>query len=371
MKLNIPFTSLENSINLMGAERRGQFQIDFIEKTIDKIDMELAQGKDVDITQVDVENGLLNYEGRQILLYIKDHGSQFESALSNPQKHGRKYHVADCSTLKSMRESGRFERYVATNDTSGRFLISGLYGEDYAELAVCQNCLKALNYKGWNSGERHWDILNRFNMAEFFQTYSSFFPHMPKRKAQDFVEGYSKDWAKISSHYRVEKAFTCEECGVNLKSNRNLLHVHHVNGVKSDNSEQNLKALCIDCHSQQNFHEHMYVSHEERQTIIKLRNEQSLIGNTWNDVMKMADPGMHGVLYTCRTEGYHLPEVCYYLEDEIGGLGAKLELAWPKIRFGIAIDRNDIEEGVKLGWQVITTREFLENYRRQGSALRY
>jgi hypothetical protein len=371
LKLNINFTALKSAIDKMGAEKPGQFNIKFVETTIDKIDLELAEGKDVDISQVDVEDGLLSYEGRQILLYIKDHGSYFNNAVHNPEK-GNKFHVADCSKLKEMRGSGRFERYVVTNDTSGQFLISGNYGkETKVPLKICKLCLSQLNYKGYSTERKKVAVFNSFYMAEFFQTYSSFFPHMPKRKAEDTKEGYTNDWPKISAHYRVEKKFICEECLVGLKDHRNLLHVHHINGVKSDNSEANLKALCVDCHSKQNFHEHMYVSQRDRQTIIQLRNEQSLIGDSWYSVMKLADPGVLGVLHSCRTEHYHIPEIGYYLEDDFGGIGAKLELAWPKIRFAVAINRDDIENGLQFGWQVISTRDFLENYRNQGSLLRY
>jgi hypothetical protein len=258
-----------------------------------------------------------------------------------------------------------------TNNTSGDFLVLSGNHEITTKLKVCQNCLRKLNYKGCNTSNNIHSIVQNFDMDEFFQTYSSFFPHLPRRKAQDAVEGYTQDWAKISSHYRVEHDFICEECIVHLKNHRHLLHVHHINGVRSDNSLVNLKALCIDCHSKQNFHEHMYVSHEERQIIIQLRNEQSLIGSSWDEVIKMADPGMQGTLYACKSEGYRIPEIGYYLDDDLGGLGAKLDLAWPQLNFGVAIDKVDIEEGIKLGWQVISAREFLENYRSQGTRLRY
>jgi hypothetical protein len=38
---------------------------------------------------------------------------------------------------------------------------------------------------------------------------------------------------------------------------KDLLHVHHINGVKSDNSEMNLRVLCQYCHGEQPNHEHM------------------------------------------------------------------------------------------------------------------
>lgn len=372
MKLNINFSPLLTAVDLMEAECKGQFLFEFHQNSIETIDLELASGKDVELKDVDVSSGLLSYKGRQVLLYIKDHGQGVYAAISSPSG-GRRYHVADCATLKGMREQGRFERYVVTNDTSGEFLISGMGIEGKARLQVCQNCLSALNYKGWSTGAIRNEILYHFNMGEFFATYSSFFPHMPSRNAEDMQTGYSDDWAKISSHYRVEKGFCCEECNVNLKAHRTLLHVHHINGVKSDNKPKNLKALCLDCHSKQPAHQHMILSHSERQLINKLRDEQGLLNSLddWHELFAYADPGVHGVLHACRKMNLRLPEVAHYLDDGLGGFGARLELAWPRHRFGIAISQADIDDGQKAGWEVVSVADFLENYRTKTSNLRY
>ncbi len=336
MKLNISFKSLLKAVEIMEPQQKGIFRV---ESTLEPLQTSpiVLINKEVELKDVDFDGGLLSYQGRQVLLYIKDHGSAVQSVIKYPST-GNKYHVADCSKLKSMRADGRFEKYVVTNDTSGEFPISGSgnYGqskeEGYARLNICKLCLGQLNYKGYSSGGHRSNIFNEFDMIEFFATYSSFFPHMPSRRAETAKSGYSDDWSKISSHYRVEKNFECEECKVNMRSNRALLHVHHVNGVKSDNRPSNLRALCIDCHSKQPMHEHMALSHRERQTINDLRKQQGLLDDLgeWQELFDYSDPGVHGVLHACRQAYLKLPDINYFVEDSFGGLAARLELAWPK-----------------------------------------
>ncbi|GAB7230952.1 HNH endonuclease signature motif containing protein [Vibrio rotiferianus] len=371
MKLNISFKSLLKAVEIMEPEEKGKFRV---ESTLEPLQTSpvVLINKEVELKDVDVDGGLLSYQGRQVLLYIKDHGQSAQSAINIPYS-GKKFHIADCATLKNMREQGRFERYVATNDTSGEFVISGFGVEGKAVLRVCQNCLNALNYKGWSSGTSRTEILHKFNMPEFFATYSSFFPHMPSRRAETAESGYSDDWSKISSHYRVEKNFECEQCKVNMRSNRSLLHVHHVNGVKSDNRPSNLRALCIDCHSKQPMHEHMALSHRERQTINDLRKQQGLLEDLgeWKELFDYSDPGVHGVLHACRQAYLKLPDINYFVEDSFGGLAARLELAWPKHKFGVAISMNDIEDANSNGWQVVGINDFLENYKSQAYNLRH
>lgn len=378
MKLTLNLHSLMYAVEIMEPEKRGVFQWEHQITEKSKIDVELAYGKDVELKDVDIDSGLLSYKGRQVLLYIKDHGNAVQSVINNPSM-GNKYHVADCSKLKSMRSEGRFERYVVINDTSGEFPISGShsYGQGredgYARLNVCKLCLGQLNYKGYGSGGSRSNIFDKFNMAEFFSTYSSFFPYMPSRRGETAESGYTADWSKISSHYRVEKNFECEECQVDMRSNRSLLHVHHVNGVKSDNRSSNLRALCVDCHSKQPMHQHMALSHRERQTINCLRKEQGLLDDLvdWEKLFNLSDPGVHGVLHACRQAYLRLPEINYVVENGTDDLAAHLELAWPKHKFGIAISENDLDIANRHGWHAVGVNEFLENYKTQAYNLRY
>ncbi|HRY18566.1 MAG TPA: HNH endonuclease signature motif containing protein [Candidatus Competibacteraceae bacterium] len=365
MRLTVDFSALHAAVRQMGAQAADpEFHLGQKATTLDPIDIALSEtGIDVILKDVNTDTGLLAYKGRQVLLYIQDHGLNVQKALDNGSA-GRKYHVAFCKTLTEMQSKGKFERYVATNDTSGEFFISGLSiharspVEGKTQLNVCKNCLEYLNYQGYKQGSRS-TIFSRFSLAAFFATYSSFFPHMPSRLAGENDSLYTPDWPMISGRYRADRDFRCESCSVNLSNHKNLLHTHHKNGVKTDNRKSNLQALCVDCHRKQPSHDHMSVRHADMQLITRLRREQSIVKKDmgWSEAFKLADPGVHGILYHYRSKGWNSPEVGYEIHEPDGRIIGQLELAWPFERFGIAISEEDIYIARRQGWEVLSMRE--------------
>lgn len=177
MKLNIDFSELNKSVEKMGATKI-EFHLDTVSSSIDPIDTELKIG--ISISANDIEynkSGVLTYKRRHVLLYIEDHGKSINSALKNPNV-GKKYHIAYCPTLENMKKSGRFERYIVKNDVSGDFSISGYdpttkeKKEGIAKLKVCKNCLRFLNYEGYNekaTNAESYAIATHFSLKEFFK----------------------------------------------------------------------------------------------------------------------------------------------------------------------------------------------------------
>jgi hypothetical protein len=359
MALRIDFNKLEAAVRRMGAEPI-PFETGVALPPVDPIDLELNEGIELaDLNLVSSQDGLLSYEGRQILLYIQDHGSRIDDALSDPSAHGRRFHVADCRTLHQMRDQGRFDRYRITNNLGGQFFITGAswstgkHQEGYAALDVCQNCLKHLNYKGASHGHaRH--LVHSFDLREFFSTYASFFKYLPALeagRAED--DAYSKDWPVVSGRHKADLDFTCEACGVELSAHKGLLHVHHKNGVKGDNRPGNLEVLCASCHREKPAHGHLFVSHADTQLINRLRGAQNLLDDAeWKDAIEFADPGLRGVLDLSQRRGASVPQVGLDLLDSYGAVCTTLELAWDAPGVGVAIGEDDIRGARELGWEV-------------------
>lgn len=292
MKLQITFAELDEQRRKLGARLpdwvNGSQPLDARAKLL----RELSAGVEIDLSDVDVGPGdLLTYKGEQIVLYIKDTRSS-RWVLENQPEKSRRFHIAECGTLEAMRQAGRFERFVGYNKMNGMFKVdwfdeeTGEKGETEAALKVCKNCLKTLDYRGYasqsgalllptkhrQSKAENWAT---FSMSEFFMDYSTFFTSKPSRTDETAqIDRYVQEWAKISEIRREQANWTCEACNVNLQTAPNLLHVHHRNGVKTDNGRRNLQVLCGQCHSEQPMHQHMKISMDTKRILTRLRATQ-------------------------------------------------------------------------------------------------
>lgn len=342
-------------------------------------ELEIPEGglEVTDLTQLETPGDLLMWQGQQVLLYIQDHRSSFEAAEADGAK-GRRVHISFCQTLEEMRARGRFERYVITRDHSEYFHITGRgYGgrEQTAvtDLKVCKLCLRKLNYGGYAvPGDR--TVFNNFSFVRFFEQYDSFFPYHPNRKP-GASENYTQDWQQVSRSYREAQNYRCESCEVDLSQQPYLLHTHHINGVRSDNTASNLKALCVDCHSKEPGHDHMAVPHHMRQKVAQLRQEQNKANiATWQTAFKLADPGLNGLLHHLQSLKGPLPRAGFGLTGTDGNIVARLDLAWPGAGgcagVGIAIDKEDAAAAQREGWKVYRVDACLDEPERLVRVLR-
>lgn len=231
----------------------------------------------IDIPPGDLEyaaDGTLEYEGRKVVVYIRD---QYVPSDSNREQLC-KFHVADCVTLQGMRQSNRYERYVVTTRTDGKFIVNFLGESWYRDkeeeverrLYVCKNCLSRLNYNGYKSygysgyGQRKKNAIREsFDLREFFERYGSQITREPTHTDITApLNTYPPNWNQISHRYKEKRNWECEECGINLRDERKFLHVHHINGQKNNNNDKNLLSLCIGCHANKPQH-HQLRSHPD------------------------------------------------------------------------------------------------------------
>lgn len=205
-----------------------------------------------------VDDGIF-YNGRRVILYIRDQAQYYEDKVSE-----YKFHLAACSTLKSMLAQRRYEKYVVTENTSGVFKVNYIRKNDVVEaetrLHVCKHCLQALNWKGYKkaSAAAKNFIYENFSIEEFFDSVNNDnqknFEVTPEyTDATAPLNVYPPNWAVISKVIRTEAGYICDKCGKIFPDGRGL-HVHHRNTIKSDCSRANLEVLCAACHQKKHNH---------------------------------------------------------------------------------------------------------------------
>ena len=369
MEINIDLSRFDSALKKMGAsESRFNLtaQLDPLDWT--EIDALSSDGLEVTWEQTArVGPGILSYQGRQVLLYIQDHGGSVNQVIQDGST-GRKFHVADCSTLQSMRAGGRFERYVVTNRLDGKFYItgktsySGAVIDGEASLRVCQNCLKHLNYKNVRQRNAASLVSRDFSISEFFEHYSSFFPFKPKRQSGPSpMDNYSPDWSEISERERSSVNYVCQQCHVDLNHVRRLLHVHHIDGNKGNNCRSNLKVLCAACHKQQPQHEAMFVSHSDMQEITRARQKSNIISDPdWEDALRYCDSAVVDAIQLLRSEGVPAPIIGVDVQDANSRVVGTLEVAWESVKVGIAVSTEESTAIASQGWHIVNLEELLQ-----------
>lgn len=246
----------------MGASAPGGFSPTYRPSALTQEELDQLAGDGIEVLFDEItklHDGTLGYKDRRVLVYIRDvptYGGDF----SLPR-----FHVAFCRTLDEMREAHRFERYVVATRDDGQFWIHKISNGrrrngSWEKLNVCQNCLNALNFDGFSYSldkKRRSLIVSQFEIAHFFEMYSKSL-HL-REPTHDYISApineYTDDFEQISRRVKTARGYKCENCGRSPEVR--YLHVHHINGQKNDNSDANLRVLCLGCHARMPHHGHM------------------------------------------------------------------------------------------------------------------
>jgi hypothetical protein len=262
------FEPLNRVKDEMGIPRDvyGSFTIALDEHRLTREELEkLTSGEGIDVSFNELtvlHDGTLAYKDSRVLLYIRD-VNEYGRTTREPR-----YHLAHCSTLQEMQSRGRFERYVIAAEITGTFQLNIITRQgrrsERRRLHVCQNCLTEIGFDDFSRDDdrdqRHRYVA-AFTPDRFFEVYPrSLHVRKPAHTEQTApLNDYTPDFREISASLRRQAGWRCQDCQrvfADMRLRR-YVHVHHRNGIKSDNSRQNLQVLCLGCHAETPNHSHM------------------------------------------------------------------------------------------------------------------
>lgn len=213
----------------------------------------------------------LEVNGLKCCIYIKNQ-SQGVNPYSRTSTY--RFHLCNCKTIQDMVLKGRKDRYVATSREDGIFPVNAqnYYKEILVSLNLCKNCKDILIGNGMYE--------EPFSIKNFYKEYQPDIPKTFKREEQvSITKKYAPDHTELAKKYKESVYYKCQGCGVDCSHHHSYLHMHHINGEGTDNKRSNLKILCVVCHMEQPFHDHMKGNprfKKEAQIVKKLQKEQGL-----------------------------------------------------------------------------------------------
>ena len=294
MKLSIDFSGIIKARESIHAPSAEVVLFKSLDKPKSQSEITLEEKGYVKLTEktfkedVEFVGGIPSIGNRPVLLHIYLPHNDIGELTQNPPYEGPRYHFFDCETLERMRQGGRYDRYVATEDPGGGFAVkpknvkTRKWGKEIkAQLLPCRHCLNALDYDGFLliSEPQQKELVKDLRAKDVLERVRPIFRCRPLYSSATMPDGnYPKDWARISEQTRRRAGWKCTCCRVVLESpkGKGLLHTHHKNGIPGDTKPSNLRVLCALCHKNQPFHGRMQIENHEARFIAEKRKKQGL-----------------------------------------------------------------------------------------------
>ena len=195
----------------------------------------------------------ITFESPSGIIYTDENGIRHQGFMYKriydlaqyPQ--GPKMHICRCQVIEDFINKGNLQKSYRFAETSEVLVYDwATRGEVSMKISKCGYCQNMLSSDS--------DLRRISTSADFAALIEESNRAQAENLAKDSdvdVFGYTRNWHEISEKFRSERNYKCEKCGIQITNSfdRQYIHVHHKNGIKTYNSERNLQCLCIDCHS--------------------------------------------------------------------------------------------------------------------------
>lgn len=176
---------------------------------------------------------------QQVFLYKKAMYLVYQGKRNKPVMH-----ITICDAIKDFGQSQYRRANTGSVDVWDK---SSGHEETVSDLPLCRFCQEKILKKR--------DPFNPAPLAKSSDEFARLLKEASKITEQEDsntdLKGYLWNWQKKSEEYRTEHNYTCERCGYKASSrfDRQNIHVHHKDGNKLNNADNNLECLCVACHA--------------------------------------------------------------------------------------------------------------------------